>query len=85
MDGNDKKYCMSCENIIQGTYQIRKYSRKEYVLCQRCSQEKRCEACDRPESVAHDVQLERIDHGYSGKIRYQCRECEVDAIDNLKD
>ena len=31
MDGNDKKYCMSCENIIQGTYQLRKYSRKEAV------------------------------------------------------
>ena len=29
--------------------------------------------CDRPESML-DVQLERIDHGYSGKIRYQCRE-----------
>ena len=82
-------YCFSCTNAITGQYQTRRYAKKEYLLCRVCSQDKRCEACDRPQSRENGVILDRIDtwhqeHGmYTSKWRYMCTICKVDAVDTI--
>ena len=82
-------YCFSCTNAITGQYQTRRYAKKEYLLCRVCSQDKRCEACDRPQSRENGVMLDRIDtwheeHGrHTSKLRYMCTICKVDAVDTI--